>query len=130
MGKQAKKKAERREQNEFWARLRAEGVVARMTACQAALNRPDVGNRLRERFTASSAEKPLTELDQVREVALRCLREDFGLDTRDVLITLDWQPHGGGRLTFSVAPGFAAVQRINEEIEAAKKAGRREVAAA
>jgi hypothetical protein len=119
MGRQAKAKRERRGKRGAEKALRRSGVDGRLAALSALFQRAEFRARLNARFIeAESSDTPPQDLQDVRDLAFALAREEFGADTTDCMLTLDWHPHMGRKLDPHFHPTIEAVQRAEAEARA------------
>lgn len=114
MSKQRAAKAERRKVSAVYRVLKRDGVHARLEAVQAAMSAPNFGARFRKRIEGAEADLEIQGIPGLQVVLYRFLKEDLGLDTRDVQIYIDWQPQLGRKMTFSFGATVAAVGRARD----------------
>lgn len=122
MGKQAAARRKRREGNALWNEIRRQGVMDRVETTLAAMNSASFRARFQRTVAAvKGTERDPKDAEGVRALALAALAE-VGVDTADVLLTLQWRPELNGQLTFVAHPHPDAIRRAQAVVEERAKA--------
>lgn len=126
--RRALERAEAARRARVGAELERSGANARAAAVAAILGNPFFERCLQTAITKTERVAKPTNEEDVRQIVLRVLREDFGRDPGDVVIKVFWMPKTK-QLRLSAHPGVeASLQAV--EIATAATAAKRARAAA
>ena len=119
VGRQAKSKVDRRGKRAVAKELKRQGVFDRLAELERVFYDPKFRGRLNDRMLelAGTADDPKSVQD-VADLATKLARDEFGIDTTDCTLTVDWRPELGRKLMPEFHPSFDAVKRAQDTVAA------------